>query len=225
MGGETVRVLGTRVDPTRDRVRVDGEVVRPPHAVAILLHKPAGCLTTMADPRGRRTVAELIGDPRLPRLFPVGRLDYDTQGLLVLTNDGELAQRLAHPRHEVRKVYHAKVRGQPSPAALQRLVEGVRAGGERLRALEAWAIRTTDHNAWIGVAIGTGRYRQVRRMCDAIGHPVLKLIRVSVGPLHLGDLPVGAWRRLNPREFEALRALRTATAPTAPPPAAPPARG
>ena len=207
VNGRVVRVLGTRVRPGLDRVQVDGELVRPDRLVTLLLHKPAGYITAVSDPQGRPVVTSLLPPGDFPRLFPVGRLDWDTEGLLLLTNDGELSHVLTHPRFHVRRIYHAKVRGRPTPEALERLGRGVPCQGERLRALAVEVLRTTAHNAWLAVSLGEGHYRQVRRMCEAVGHPVLRLVRVALGPLSLGDLPRGAWRSLAAAELAGLKAL------------------
>jgi pseudouridine synthase len=138
----------------------------------------------------------------------VGRLDWDTEGLLLLTNDGELANLLTHPRHRVPKVYHAKLKGHPSRGTLAQLLRGVVCDGERLVATKVEPLRLTRQNAWAAITVEQGHYRQVRRMCEAIGHPVLKLLRVAVGPVSLGGLGRGQWRRLAPAEQTALRHLR-----------------
>jgi pseudouridine synthase len=207
VNGHVVRELGTRVGP-RDRVEVDGIPAQAEAPVTILLHKPAGYITSRADPEGRPVVLSLLPRTGLPRLFPVGRLDWDSEGLLLLTNDGELANLLTHPRHRVPKTYHVKVKGQPAAAALRRLVDGVVSAGERLWATEAAPLARTRENTWIRITIEQGRTRQVRRMCEAVGHPALRLRRVQLGPLALGDLPRGEWRPLTPAERQALEALR-----------------
>ena len=207
VNGEVVRTLGTRVRPGRDRIQVDGEAVRAEAPVTILLHKPAGYITSRSDPQGRPVVTSLVAQASLPRLFPVGRLDWDTEGLLLLTNDGTLANALTHPRYAVRKVYHAKLKGHPAPEALGLLARGVVCDGEPLRALAVEVLHPTRQNTWIAVTLEQGRYRQVRRMCEAIGHPVLKLTRVALGPLRLGSLPRGQWRPLSPDELRSLYAL------------------
>jgi pseudouridine synthase len=213
VNGEVIRVPGTRVSPSVDRVQVDGVALRAEAPVTIMLHKPAGYITAVSDPEGRPVVLSLLPKVGLPRLFPVGRLDWDTEGLLLLTNDGVLGNLLTHPRHGVAKVYHAKVKGRPTPEVLRRLLQGVMCEGERLAASGVSLLRTTRENAWIMVSVHQGRYRQVRRMCDAIGHSALKLIRVAVGPLTLGPLPRGQWRPLLPAELRALEALKAAERP------------
>lgn len=216
VNGVVVRAPGTRVRPQRDRVQVDGVLVHSEAAVTVMLHKPAGFITAASDPEGRPVVVSLLPKTGLPRLFPVGRLDWDTEGLLLLTNDGDLANVLTHPRHKVPKVYHAKVKGRPTSEALRRLVRGVVSDGERLSASEVEVLHSTRENTWIAVHVQEGRYRQVRRMCESIGHPVMKLIRVALGPLSLGQLRRGAWRPLLPKELAALNALRADTSPERP---------
>jgi 23S rRNA pseudouridine2605 synthase len=209
VNGVVVRELGTRVDPARDDVRVDGRAVpqRDEHTY-VLLHKPAGPVTTASDPQGRPTVLDLLPRAlRARRIYPVGRLDRDTEGLLLLTNDGELALRLTHPRYALRKEYHALVAGRPSPAALDRLARGVLLPGEKrpTAPARAWIVGAEGADAWVGLEIHEGRNRQVRRMLDTVGHPVRHLRRVRVGPLGLGTLAPGAWRLLTPEEVAALR--------------------
>lgn len=216
VNGAVVRTIGTRVRPDTDRVSLDGVRLRPEAPVTVMLHKPAGYITAVSDPEGRPVVVSLLPKVGLPRLFPVGRLDWDTEGLLLLTNDGELANLLTHPRHEVAKVYHAKVKGRPAPDALRRLLHGVVSDGERLSATAVSVLRTTRENAWVMVSVRQGRYRQVRRLCEAIGHPVLKLVRVALGPLALGSLPRGQWRTLLPAEVRALAAMKARSGPERP---------
>ena len=181
-----------------DQVAVDGREVGKQRLAHLLLHKPAGVVTTASDPHGRPTVVELV--PRDPRVVPVGRLDLETTGALLLTNDGPLAHRLAHPRYGVDKTYVAEVEGLPSEAALQRLREGIelddgRTAPARVRRLSAGAIELTIHE---------GRNRQVRRMLDAIGHSVTHLHRSAYAGLTLEGLEPGAWRELEPSEVELL---------------------
>ena len=200
-----VAVAGRRVDPERDLVAVDGVPlgVRPGSAY-YLLNKPAGVISTASDPRGRRTVLDLV--PAEPRVFPVGRLDADTEGLLLLTNDGDLAFRLSHPSVGVEKAYLAKVVGTPSPAALRRLREGVELD-DGLTAPARVAFTPPD---LLRLVIHEGRNRQVRRMCEAVGHPVLRLARFRIGPLTDPALRPGAWRRLTPAEVRSLERVASA---------------
>jgi 23S rRNA pseudouridine2605 synthase len=181
-----------------DRVEVDGRPVAKQRLAYLLLHKPAGVVTTARDPRGRPTVVDLV--PRKPRVVPVGRLDADTTGALLLTNDGDLAHRLAHPRYEVAKVYVADVEGEPSDETLRELVEGVelddgRTAPAKARRLDSSRIELTLHE---------GRKHQVKRMCEAVGHPVRRLHRRAYAGLTLGDLAPGSWRELTAAEVEGL---------------------
>jgi 23S rRNA pseudouridine2605 synthase len=168
--------------------------------VHYLLNKPAGVVTTASDPQGRPTVLELV--PAEPRVFPVGRLDLETEGLLLLTNDGELANRIAHPSHGVDKEYLAEVEGTPSRATLRRLREGV----ELEDGITAPAQAALVEPSLVRLTIHEGRNRQVRRMLDAVGHPVLRLIRTRIGPIADRKLAPGAWRELSPKELRAMEA-------------------
>jgi len=200
-----VAVLGRRVDPDVDLVEVDGAPVgTKPGLVHYLLNKPSGVVTTAKDTHGRRTVVELV--PAEPRVFPVGRLDADTEGLLLLTNDGELANRIAHPRHGLEKEYLASVAGgRVSAGAIRRLRDGV----ELDDGVTAEAKVSQPEPGVLRITIHEGRNRQVRRMCDAVGHPVERLVRTRIGPLSDRRLEPGAWRPLTPAE---VRSLAEATA-------------
>jgi 23S rRNA pseudouridine2605 synthase len=205
-------VLGQRVDVTRARVEVDGVVVPvAPDLVHYLLNKPAGVITTADDPQGRPTVLSLVPDN--PRVFPVGRLDAATEGLLVLTNDGALAQLLAHPSHGVEKEYVAEVEGEPSPGDLRQLRQGVELSDGRT----APAVVGTVAPHVLRIVIHEGRNRQIRRMCDAIGHPVRRLVRTRIGPLSDRGLRPGAWRPLTAREVRRLAEAATGGRPGAAP--------
>lgn len=198
VNGETA-VLGRRVDTSNDMVEVDGVPIGVrPGLVYYLLNKPEGVITTAHDPQGRPTVVELV--PPEPRVYPVGRLDLDTSGLLLLTNDGDLANRLAHPSHGVEKEYLAEVRGRPSSGVVRRLREGVelddgRTAPARVSQPDPGVLRITIHE---------GRNRQVRRMCEAVGYPVLRLVRVRIGPLRDASLAPGQWRELTTAEVREL---------------------
>jgi 23S rRNA pseudouridine2605 synthase len=196
-----VAELGRRVDTAHDRVELDGAPLPVlPGLVHYLLNKPAGVVTTAADPEGRPTVVELV--PGDPRVFPVGRLDVDTEGLLVLTNDGELAQRLTHPSFGVDKEYVAEVEGVPAAGALRRLRTGV----ELDDGLTAPAKVGVVAPGVLRIVIHEGRNRQVRRMCEAVGHPVRRLVRTRIGPLADRSLAPGRWRALTQAEVRALGA-------------------
>jgi 23S rRNA pseudouridine2605 synthase len=193
--------LGRRVDPERDLVEVDGAPIGiRPGLVHYLLNKPAGVVTTASDPHRRPTVMGLV--PTEPRVFPVGRLDMDTEGLLLVTNDGELANRVAHPAHGVDKEYLAQVEGHPSRAALRVLREGVALDD----GLTAPAQASLAGPSLVKLTIHEGRNRQVRRMLEAVGHPVVRLIRTRIGPISDRHLPPGQWRSLTSRELRALEA-------------------
>ncbi|QXC62016.1 rRNA pseudouridine synthase [Aquihabitans sp. G128] len=199
-----VAELGRRVEVDVDLVEVDGAPIGVrPGLVYYLLNKPAGVITTASDPQGRPTVLELV--PAEPRVFPVGRLDLETEGLLLLTNDGELANRIAHPSHGVEKEYLAEVQGEPSRATLRRLREGIELEDGTTAPAQAALVAPT----LVRLTIHEGRNRQVRRMLDAVGHPVQRLIRTKVGPLTDRRLAPGAWRELTLPE---LRSLETAVA-------------
>ena len=194
-----VAELGTRVDPDFDTIAVDGAIVGVrPGLVHYLLNKPAGVVTTASDPQGRPTVVELV--PAEPRVFPVGRLDADTEGLLLLTNDGDLAQRVAHPSHGVEKEYLAEVEGTPSRGALRRLREGIALEDGMTAPAKVTAVAPSA----LRIGIHEGRNRQVRRMCAAIGHPVVRLVRVRIGPLADRQLAPGEWRELTQDEVRSL---------------------
>jgi 23S rRNA pseudouridine2605 synthase len=195
----TVAGVGTRVDPDVDVLEVDGALVATrADLVHYLLHKPAGVVSTAKDTHGRPTVVDLV--PAEPRVFPVGRLDADTEGLLLLTNDGELANRLTHPSHGVEKEYLVEVTGAPSRGALRRLREGVDLDDGRTAPAKASAVAP----GVLRIVIHEGRNRQVRRMCEAIGHPVTRLVRTRIGTLTDTRLGPGEWRRLAPEEVAAL---------------------
>ena len=202
-----VAILGRRVLPDADQIEVDGVPVSvKPGLVYYLLNKPRGVVTTADDPQGRRKVVDLV--PSEPRVFPVGRLDSDTEGLLLMTNDGELAHRLTHPSFGVEKEYLAEVQGTPSPGDLRRLRDGVnlvdgRTSPARVSTLGPNLLRITIHE---------GRNRQVRRMCVTVGHPVVRLVRTRIGPIAERSLKPGQWRELTTAE---VRALERASAPEA----------
>ena len=218
VNGRTVRQPGTRADPAHDDVRVDGRrIAREVRSRYVLVHKPRGYVTTRSDPHRRKTVLDLVPDVR-EYIYPVGRLDYDSEGLLLLTNDGALAALLTHPRHGVARVYEATVRGVPSGARLRRLAAGVEIDGRptgpaEVRMLRGGAPGRTDE-ARVRIVIREGRNRQVRRMFDAIGHPVRRLRRTRLGPISLRGLRPGAARDLTPAEVGALRgAVRSVPLP------------
>ncbi|MGC3992539.1 MAG: pseudouridine synthase [Propionicimonas sp.] len=203
VNGEVVREQGLRVDPATAVIRVDGKRIPPqqPHEY-VVLNKPRGVVSTMEDPHGRPTVADYLGERG--RLFHVGRLDADTEGLLILTNDGDFAQRLAHPSYEVSKTYVAEVAGQVTEATLKRLRTGIRLDDGPVQADQAKLVQGLGDRSLVRVTLHSGRNRIVRRMFDAVGHPVRKLSRIAIGPVKLGDLKPGAVRDLTRDEIGAL---------------------
>jgi len=209
--------LGERVDPERHRIVVDGApVVTRTDLVHYVLNKPTQVVTTAHDPEGRPTVLELV--PAEPRVFPVGRLDYETEGLLVITNDGDLAQLLTHPSHGVEKTYLAEVDGTPSPAALRTLRDGVELDDGPTAPARVALVQEHAGRAALEITIHEGRNRQIRRMCDAVGYPVRRLVRTRIGTLHDERLAPGKWRRLDPVEVRGLYAAALES-PTPPGPA------
>ena len=217
--GKTVTEMGTKVDPAVSEVKVDGRRIRAAERHRyILLYKPPGVVTTASDPQRRRTVIELLAGVH-ERVYPVGRLDYDTEGLLLLTNDGDLAAMLTHPRHGVERTYEAHVAGMPDEDALRRLREGIALDGRRTLPAEATVLNRgkRDRHGIVQLTIREGRNRQVRRMLEAVGHPVRHLARTRIGPLTDRRLKPGAWRDLTVDEITTLQALANRPAPTRPP--------
>ena len=202
VNGATVLELGTKADASRDDIRVDGRRIKiPERHLYLLLNKPRGYVTTRSDPQKRPTVIDLLVGVR-EYVYPVGRLDYDSEGLLILTNDGDLAARLTHPRHGVARVYEASVLGVPDEHDMKRLAKGVTVDGQRTGPAEVMSLGPSR----LRITVREGRNRQVRKMCDAIGHPVNELRRVAIGPLRDAKLKVGKWRALTAHEVERLRA-------------------
>ncbi len=206
VNGKIVRELGTKAVLGRDEIRVDGKTIKPETEKLVLaLFKPKRCVTTLNDPQGRSTVADFVN--KFPmRLYPVGRLDYDAEGLLLLTNDGELAHRLQHPRYKVPKTYLVKVRGHPPTEALARLQQGVNLEDGITAPAELKVMEDDQKATWLSLTLREGRKHQVKRMCAAVGHPVLRLRRTKIGPIELDDLRPGEIRRLKSREVRNLRA-------------------
>jgi pseudouridine synthase len=224
VNGKTILEMGTKADASDD-IRVDGRRVKAAERHRyILLYKPAGVVTTRKDPQRRPTVIDLLAGVR-EYVYPVGRLDYDTEGLLLLTNDGDLAARLTHPRHGVERTYEARVAGLPDAEALERLRTGIPLDGHRTLPARVTLLnkRPNDREGFVTLTIREGRNRQVRRMLEAVGHPVRKLRRTRIGTLTDRQLKPGEWRDLSPKEVAALRQAAegdaprsTATAATAP---------
>jgi len=205
VNGKVVRELGSRAVWGSDQITVDGVPLSTEvELVTLALHKPRGCVTTMRDPQGRYTVGDIVAD--LPwRVYPVGRLDYDAAGLLLLSNDGELAYRLQHPRFKVPRTYEVKVKGRPDERALTRLQRGVHLEDGITAAAEVKLLEESQKVSWLTLTLKEGRNHQVKRMCSAVGHPVLRLRRIAVGPIKLGRLRAGTLRRISSRELQSLK--------------------
>lgn len=206
VNGTVVTELGSKADPQKDQITLDGQTIKPAEKLYyVLLHKPAGYVTSLKDPQGRQLVTELVKDIG-ERLFPVGRLDYNSEGLLLLTNDGEWANRLMHPRHQVDKEYHVRVRGKIDPQQIKKLAEGVELEDGPTGATTVRLLKSDQSNDWLSVTIREGRNRQVRRMCAAVGLFVVRLRRIRYGNLTLGGLQPGEYRLLTKQEAQALDA-------------------
>lgn len=209
LNGKVVTELGTKADPERDHIKLDGKLItRSEEPRYILLYKPKEVMTTVDDPEGRKTVMDLLRGVR-ERVFPVGRLDYHSEGLIVLTNDGELAYKLSHPSHGTVKTYHVKVKGVPSDRIIEKLARGIVLDGKRTRPAEVERLRTTgtgreEGNSWFVIRLQEGRTQQIRKMFQIVGHPVSKLKRVAIGSLQDGSLQPGQWRPLEPFEIRLL---------------------
>jgi pseudouridine synthase len=202
VNGETIRQLGAKADPAGDDIRVDGRRVKVVERhLYLLLNKPRGYVSTRSDPERRPTILDLVAGVR-EYVYPVGRLDFDSEGLIILTNDGDLAARLTHPRHGVPRVYEARVLGVPDERDLARLKKGVAIDGARTQPADIKALAP----GLLRVTIREGRNRQVRKMCEAIGHPVSRLSRVAIGPIADARLKPGEWRELSEAEVKKLRA-------------------
>ena len=207
VNGKVVTELGTKVDPGCDHVKVDGKHISQaqPH-VYLMLNKPKHVMSTLDDPGGRPTVKDFLRGVSV-RVFPVGRLDFDSEGLMLLTNNGDLAQALLHPRYHVPKTYLIKVKGVLTNEEIRELEHGVKLDDGMTSPAKVKKIRKAEQNSWLEITIHEGRKHQVKRMLEAVGHPVLKLIRIKMGPLVLGGLEAGEFRYLEDREANALRVL------------------
>ena len=213
VNGRVVTELGSKADPDRDHVKVDGKLLThaEPHRY-ILLYKPKEVMTTVEDPEGRRTVIDLVRGVR-ERIYPVGRLDYHSEGLVLLTNDGELAFKVSHPTNGSVKTYNVKVRGVPDERLLDKLRRGITLEGKRTLPCEISRIKTTgrnndEGNSWVEVRLREGRTQQIRKMFQAVGHPVAKLKRVAIGPISDPALPPGGWRELTKSEVKMLATMK-----------------
>lgn len=216
VNGVTVSELGLQVDPENDRIEVDGKLIRAEDQIYIVLHKPRGYLSDRDEGQDKPTALDLV--PVQERLYAAGRLDLSSEGLLLLTNDGDLAHRITHPRFEHEKEYLALVEGNPGAEALQSMRRGVRYEGEILRADAVEPVEALDetgrrqhwqqagrNETWLRIVLHEGKKREIRHLSAAVGHPVKRLIRVRIGPVRLGLLPVGEWRRLSEDELRELR--------------------
>ena len=216
VNGRIVAELGTQVNPERDRIEVDGARIRAEKKSYILLHKPKGYLSDIDEARGKPLAIDLV--PTRERLYAAGRLDVNSEGLLLLTNDGDLAHRVTHPRYQHEKEYLALVEGEPNEETLARLQKGIWYEGDLLRVDSAKIVRHLDEIArrqhwnearrgetWLRIVLHEGKKREIRHLCGAVAHPVRRLIRVRIGPLELGPLPVGEWRELSEREVGELK--------------------
>ncbi len=207
VNGCVVTKLGTKVDPGCDVIKVDDRLVKSfPEKVYILLNKPAGYVSTLKDPQGRPVIMDLLDDINT-RVYPVGRLDYDAEGLLLLTNDGELAHRLQHPRYKIRRTYEVKVKDVPTDDALSRVRKGIRLEDGVTLPAKVTFLKKTMKNCWLKITLSEGRNRQVKRMFEALSHPVMKIKRVKFGALGLGSLKRGQYRHLVKDEVKKLYAL------------------
>lgn len=204
--GEVITQPGVKADPYLQRICLDGTPLKRQEALEYwLVHKPRGVVCTVKDPQGRQRVVDLL-PPDAGRVYPVGRLDRDSEGLVFLTNDGELANRLMHPRYEVSKTYKVWVQGLPTSQSLERLRQGVDIGDERPTSPARVHMKAGNpHRSKMTFMLNEGRKREIRRMCEAVGHPVTRLLRVALGPLKLGELPLGASRRLSTAEVRELK--------------------
>jgi 23S rRNA pseudouridine2605 synthase len=207
VNGKVVTELGTKVDPNSDHVKVDGKHLSAAQPfVYLMLNKPKNVMSTLDDPGGRTTVKDFLRGVSV-RVFPVGRLDFDSEGLMLLTNNGDLAQALLHPRYHVPKTYLIKVKGVLTDEEIGKLEKGVRLEDGMTSPAHVKKVRKVEANSWLEITIREGRKHQVKRMLEAVGHPVIKLMRIKMGPLMLGNLEPGEFRFLTDREANALREL------------------
>ena len=212
INGKVIKELGAKADPERDHIKVKGRLINPllneQKPVYVVLNKPRGYLTSMSDPEKRPLVTDLIPSS-LGRLHPVGRLDFNTEGLLLLTNDGDFTNRITSAKNQIPKIYRVKVKGVPTERAIERLRRGISIGeDERAARAEVRKLRESKTNSWYEVILHEGRNQQVRRMFDAIGHSVIKLVRTNIGALEAKHLKSGEWRRLTEREVRQLKGSR-----------------
>lgn len=207
LNGKIITEPGTKADSEKDYIKVSGKLIsRPEPKIYLILYKPRGYVTTTSDPEGRPTVMELLEKVK-GRVFPAGRLDYDTEGLILCTNDGGLAHKLQHPSHEVPKTYFAKVDGVPTPEEISKLRKGIKLEDGMTAPAKVKLIRKVEANSWLEITIHEGRNRQVKRMCEAIGHPVIRLKREGFAFLSLEDLKPGEFRHLAAEEVKKMKLM------------------
>ena len=207
INGSVVLELGTKADPTHDVISLDNMVIAAAeNKVYVMLNKPPGYITSLSDPEGRPTVMNIVN--RIPeRIVPVGRLDYETEGLLILTNDGDFSQLLQHPRFQIERCYRVKVKGMPSPVVIEKLKNGVYIDNVKTNKCGIKLLDRLDKNTWLEVRLKEGRNRQIRKMFEVVGYAAIRIIRISFGPLELGALPVGSFRFLSKKEIDMIKDL------------------
>ncbi len=204
VNGQTA-TLGMKADPVKDHIKVDGKLLtRPEPKVYIILNKPQNVITSLHDPEGRPTVKDFLKGVKY-RVYPVGRLDYDSEGLLLLTNDGDFAHAMLHPSKKIFKTYHVKVKGAPEDEKIDILKTGVKLGDGTTAPAKVKKIKTTENNSWLEITIHEGRKRQIRRMLEKVGHPVLKLKRIRINGIELGKLESGEYRYLKLKEIDNIK--------------------
>jgi len=209
VNGVVVTNLGFKADPRKDHIRVNGKPIGTFQPKAyLLLNKPRGCVTTLDDPLGRPTIRDFLHGEK-KRVYPVGRLDFDSEGLLILTNDGEFHHRLTHPKYGIPRTYLVKVKGIPDPEAMRRIRDGVVLEGGITLPAKVHLVKRLKRNSWMRLTVYEGRNKLIKRMCDAISHPVIRLRRIRYGSLILGDLKLGKYRYLTPEEIDGLKGKRT----------------
>lgn len=210
VNGTVVLELGTKADPSHDVIALDNMVIASAeNKVYVMVHKPSGYITSLSDPEGRPTVMNIVST--VPeRIVPVGRLDYETEGLLILTNDGDFSQQLQHPRFQVERCYRVKVKGMPPQAVIEKLRSGVFIDSVKTNTCRIKVLDRLDKNTWLEVRLKEGRNRQIRKMFEVVGYDALRIIRIAFGPLELGALPVGSFRFLTRKEIESIKVLGTA---------------
>lgn len=212
VNNQVVKVLGTKIDPDHDRVQVRNKLVRPPHKGLILFHKPKGVVSTLHDPEGRRSIADYL-TKHIKSYFPVGRLDWDSSGLMILTNDGAVAERLMHPRYGFERTYHVRVEGNVNSGVLDKLARGVRlkdgVASAKATLVPHLQRGTQDEgrSTWLEVQVSEGRNRLIRRLFERVECPVMKLKRIQYGPFHLGKLKPGEMRALTQKEYMKYRKI------------------